>query len=86
MKLKDDDFWKPLIAPIEVIEGKEPILQVTYDEEGDWMSFGESDSDDCDCLSLEEALALDASLTSLPDLQRGQSAWRETVGDEWQVE
>ena len=35
MKLKDDDFWKPLIAPIEVIEGKEPILQVTLDEEGD---------------------------------------------------
>ena len=56
------------------------------DEEGDWMAFGENESDDCDCLSLEEAIALDASLTSLPDLQRGQSAWRETVGDEWQVE
>ena len=86
MKLKDDDFWKPLIAPIEVIEGREPILQVTLDEEGDWMAFGESDSDDCDCISLEEALAQDDTLGTLPDLQRGQSAWRDDVGEEWQVD
>ena len=86
MKLKDDDFWKPLIAPVEVIEGKEPILQVTLDEEGDWMAFGQSDSEDCDCVSLEEALALDATLAALPDMQRGQSAWRDSVGEPWQVE
>lgn len=86
MKLKDDDFWKPLIAPVEVIEGKEPILQVTLDEEGDWMAFGQSDSEDCDCVSIEEALALDATLATLPDMQRGQSAWRDSVGEPWQVE
>jgi hypothetical protein len=86
MKITDDDFWKPLIAPVAVIEGKEPILQVSLDEEGDWAAFGDTDSEDLDCMSLEEALAMDPSLASLPDLQLGQTAWRDDVNAEWQIE
>lgn len=86
MKINDDDFWKPLIAPVAVIEGKEPILQVSLDEEGDWAAFGDTDSEDLDCMSLEEALAMDPSLASLPDLQLGQTAWRDDVNAEWQIE
>jgi hypothetical protein len=86
MKITDDDFWKPLIAPVAVIEGKEPILQVSLDEEGDWAAFGDTDSEDLDCMSLEEALAMDPSLASLPDLQLGQAAWRDDVNAEWQIE
>lgn len=86
MKITDDDFWKPLIAPVAVIEGKEPILQVTLDEEGDWAAFGDTDSEDLDCMSLEEALAMDPSLASLPDLQLGQTAWRDDVNAEWLIE
>ena len=86
MKITDDDFWKPLIAPVAVIEGKEPILQVTLDEEGDWAAFGDTDSEDLDCMSLEEALAMDPSLASLPNLQLGQTAWRDDVNAEWQIE
>ncbi len=86
MKITDDDFWKPLIAPVAVIEGKEPILQVSLDEEGDWAAFGDTDSEDLDCMSLEEALAMDPSLASLPDLQLGQTAWRDDVNAEWMIE
>lgn len=86
MKITDDDFWKPLIAPVTVIEGKEPILQVTLDEEGDWAAFGDTDSEDLDCMSLEEALTMDPSLASLPDLQLGQTAWRDDVNAEWLIE
>ena len=86
MKITDDDFWKPLIAPVAVIEGKEPILQVSLDEEGDWAAFDDTDSEDLDCMSLEEALAMDPSLASLPDLQLGQTAWRDDVNAEWQIE
>lgn len=86
MKITDDVFWKPLIAPVAVIEGKEPILQVSLDEEGDWAAFGDTDSEDLDCMSLEEALAMDPSLASLPDLQLGQTAWRDDVNAEWQIE
>ena len=86
MKITDDDFWKPLIAPVAVIEGKEPILQVSLDEEGDWAAFGDTDSEDLDCMSLEEALAMDPSLASLPDLQLGQTAWRDDVNAEWLIE
>ena len=86
MKITDDDFWKPLIAPVAVIEGKEPILQVSLDEEGDWAAFGDTDSEDLDCMSLEEALAMDPSLASLPNLQLGQTAWRDDVNAEWQIE
>ncbi len=86
MKITDDDFWKPLIAPVAVIEGKEPILQVSLDEEGDWAAFGDTDSEDLDCMSLEEALTMDPSLASLPDLQLGQTAWRDDVDAEWMIE
>ncbi len=86
MKITDDDFWKPLIAPVAVIEGKEPILQVSLDEEGDWAAFGDTDSEDLDCMSLEEALTMDPSLASLPDLQLGQTAWRDDVNAEWLIE
>lgn len=86
MKITDDDFWKPLIAPVAVIEGKEPILQVSLDEEGDWAAFDDTDSEDLDCMSLEEALAMDPSLASLPNLQLGQTAWRDDVNAEWQIE
>ncbi|MBR4390177.1 MAG: hypothetical protein IKT00_13525 [Prevotella sp.] len=86
MKLIDDDSWKPLIAPMAVIEGKEPIMQVTLDEEGDWLAFGITDSDDLDCVSLEEALTLDPTLATLPDMRFGQTAWRDAVDAEWYVE
>lgn len=86
MKIIDDDPWKPLIAPLTVIEGKEPIMQVTLDDEDDWQAFGITESDDYDCISLEEALVLDPTLASLPDMRRGQSAWRDDLSSEWQVE
>jgi hypothetical protein len=59
---------------------------VSLDEEGDWAAFGDTDSEDLDCMSLEEALAMDPSLASLPDLQLGQTAWRDDVNAEWQIE
>ena len=85
MKITEDDFWKPLIAPIAVINGKEPIMEVTLDEEDDWLAFGVTESEDCDCISLEEALILDPTLAKLPDMHRGQTARRYDLNSEWIV-
>ena len=61
---------------------------LSLDEEGDWVALGDSEpaDDDLDALSVEELLAMDASLADAPDLQPGQCAVRDGLQSPWTIE
>ncbi len=87
MKFSEDDFWKPVVTTRQIIEGKDDIVCVNLDNEGDWEALGNEDftDDDLDVLSLEEMLQLDSSLTLLPELEYGQSAVRDDKDSPWEL-
>lgn len=88
MKITEVDFWRPFITSREVINGESVILSVALDGDGDWQGYGDErvTDDNLDCISVEEALQIDPTLASLPDLKPGQGAWRDNRDSEWQVE
>jgi hypothetical protein len=72
----------------QVIEDKLPILNVVHHEDDHSWAFlcGTSDeTEDGRLISMEEALAIDKTLSSIAHLQPGQIATREAVGSEWSV-
>lgn len=88
MRITETDGWMPVITTLAVIEGKECVTLLSLDEEGDWVALGDSEpaDDDLDTLSVEELLALDASLADAPDLQPGQCAVRDSRQTPWTIE
>ena len=82
MKITEVDFWRPFITTREVMNGESVILSVSLDGDGDWQVT----DDNLDCISVEEALQIDPTLASLPDLKPGQGAWRDSRDSEWQME
>ena len=85
MLLREDDFWKPVLTTRQILNGEDFIAVVVYDEEGDWQALGAADftDDDIDVVSVEEILALDDSLTTLPDMQLGEVVERDSVVSPW---
>lgn len=85
MIFKDDDFWKPVITTRQIIEGSDTITSVTLDEEGDWQALGDAPftDDNLDVLSIEEMLAADPTLSSLPDMRQGDTATRDGKDTPW---
>lgn len=69
----------------QVLEGK-PILYVYHNEDGEWQfhSEQEPDLDDAKLVSLESITKLDPGVNELYHLSFGQSAWRESVEEEWE--
>ena len=88
MKITETDGWMPVITTLAVIEGKECVTLLSLDEEGDWVALGDSEpaDDDLDALSVEELLAMDASLADAPDLQPRQCAVRDGLQSPWTIE
>jgi hypothetical protein len=69
-----------------VLEGDEPILRVTHDEDdGGWQFLGANTPKMADAriVALEEILDLDPTLLELADLPMGWRASRHNVGDDW---
>lgn len=63
-----------------------PILYVYLDDDGDWQCLGgeEVDESDARIISIGELLELDPTLTTVPDLEKGESASRTNKQGQWQ--
>ncbi|MCP2025051.1 hypothetical protein L1276_000191 [Flavobacterium sp. HSC-32F16] len=65
-------------------EGK-PIIRVIHDEDGDWqfLTDDEITTENVIIVALEQLIIKDKTLNELFDLEYGEEAEREYVGDEW---
>ena len=62
------------------------ILFVSHDEDDGMCQFHEGSNlseDTAMVISLEEAVAIDPSITDVADLPRGWHAWRDAKGQPW---
>lgn len=82
MKFIQEDKKKDVFTTGFVVEGGAPVIFVHYDEDKDWQIFGSEiltrQLNECDMqlVSVEQILDIDPWLTTLPDLQPGQTVWR----------
>jgi hypothetical protein len=93
MKTSDPEHW-PFDQPRncasfttrQVVEGTEPILQVSHDEEDHgWQFIGNSEVSmaDAKLVSLQTIIHLDPTVLEVGDLPPGWEAVREHVGGPW---
>ena len=69
-----------------VLDGKEPILHVTHDEDDHgWQFLGSGDAQvvDAKLVAFHEIVEMDPTLLQLADLPPGWRAWREKPGAAW---
>jgi hypothetical protein len=70
----------------QVMDGSEPILLVSHDEDDhSWQFIGSSDASMADAMlvALEEVVKVDPTVLEVADLQPGWQALREAVGGQW---
>jgi hypothetical protein len=70
----------------QVVDGSEPILLVSHDEDDHgWQFIGKTDAsmDDAMVVSLEEIAQLDPTVLEVADLPPGWQAIRKRVGGAW---
>ena len=70
----------------QVMDGSEPILLVSHDEDDhSWQFIGSSDASMADAMlvALEEVVKVDPTVLEVADLEPGWQAVRETVGGSW---
>ncbi len=66
------------------LEEKKPILRVVHDEDGDWQFLtGDQMPEDIRIVALEELTLRDETINDVFNLDYGESAEREFVGDKW---
>ena len=89
----DTDYWPfdqprncAVITIRGILDGTEPILHVTHDEDDHgWQFLGLRDADpnEAKVMSLAEVVASDSSILQLADLPPGWHAWRRSIADAW---
>jgi hypothetical protein len=66
------------------LELGQPILRVVHDSDGDWQFLtGDQLPEDIKLVALEQMVQKDITLNEVFDLEYGQAAEREYVGDKW---
>lgn len=66
------------------LEDNEPILRVIHEEDGDWQFLTkEIDSEDGRLVALGQMILRDRTLNELFDLEYGEEAERNFIGDRW---
>lgn len=87
MNIKDENPQVEVITTKFVLENQSPIVSVFYDEDGEWQFFGieEVDETDARVVSMKQILEMDKSLHFLPNLQKGQNAYRENRNESWVI-
>ena len=66
------------------LELSKPILRVIHDEDGDWQFLtGDQLPEDIKLVALEQMTVRDQTLNEVFDLDYGETADREFIGDEW---
>ena len=69
-----------------ILDGTEPILHVTHDEDDhgwQFLSLRDANPDEAKVLCLEEVVVMDGSILHLADLPPGWHAWRRSITDAW---
>ena len=75
------------ITTFRVLDENFPILRVThYSDDHSWAFVcGTTNAvEDGRVIGMDCALSIDPSLRTIADLPPGWTAWRESIGDEWQ--
>lgn len=66
------------------LEHNQPILRVVHDSDGDWQFLtGDQEQEDIRFVALEQMILKDPSLNEVFDLEYGQVAERNFIGDAW---
>ena len=66
------------------LENNEPILRVVHEEDGDWQFLTkEIDFENGKVVALEQMILRDETLNELFDLEYGEEAERDFIGDKW---
>ena len=66
------------------LDHNRPILRVVHDTDGDWQFLtGDQEPDDIRIVALEQMVLRDPSLNEVFDLDYGQAAERDSIGDSW---
>lgn len=88
MKITQEEKLKTVITTRFVLENNSPIVSVFYDEDGDWQFFGSEEvtEEDARVVSIQQILNIDNSLAALPEIVKGQSAFRNDKNSVWEIE
>lgn len=66
------------------LELQKPILRVVHDHEGDWQFLtGDQELEDMKIVALEELVLRDKTLNEVFDLDYGEAADRDSIGEQW---
>ena len=66
------------------MEDNQPILRVVHEEDGDWQFLTkEIDYENGKLVALEQMILRDETLNELFDLEYGEEAERDFIGDKW---
>ena len=66
------------------LDHNRPILRVVHDTDGDWQFLtGDQEPNDIRIVALEQMVLRDPSLNEVFDLDYGQAAERDSIGDSW---
>ena len=89
----DTDYWPfdqprncAVITIRGILDGTEPVLHVTHDEDDhswQFLSLRAADPNEAKVMSLAEVVAMDSSILQLADLPPGWHAWRSSITDDW---
>lgn len=85
MKIENDQPNKAVITSRNIAFNKSLISHVYYDEDGDWQFFDgiTIKEDDAIVVSIQQILALDPTLLSLPEMEVSESVTRSSLADSW---
>lgn len=88
MKPIDEKHTKAVLTTRYVVKNNSPIVNVIYDEDGDWQFLGKEEIDESDAIviSMEEMIRHDGTLCSVPELEYGQSVVRKNIHSPWWIE
>ena len=86
MNINIENKNKPVLSTRFIVEQNSPILYVYLDDDGDWQCLGgeEVDESDVHIISIGQLLELDPTLTTVPDLEKGESVSRINKQEQWQ--
>lgn len=87
MNLTDESDHKAVITTRFVLDAGSLITDIVYDDNGDWLFFGDEEVSDYDTriVSIKEILEQDESLRHLPDMQPGQAISRNDIDSPWKM-
>ncbi len=88
MKITDEKMTNAALTTRYVINEGSPIVNVIYDEDGDWQFLGKEKIDESDAVivSIKQIIEHDSTLCNIPALSCGQSAVRDNINTPWRVE